>query len=145
MVEKDPWPHCLSENCSVFQVCQGLRSRCLVTELSAESAKVSTLGPKVNVYSILLAKGDALRDSSSMCENRAFNSIYKTRRFTQCLQHVQNAHHVRRADGATLLAVILRSSRDRLRASPSRLGFLLLVSAWSSFWPGGPAPLLLSG
>ena len=68
--------------------------------------------------------------------NRLFNTTCKRLRVTRFLKHVRksriqfylqnatryamppaSAKRARRADGATLFAVILRSSRDRLRAS----------------------------
>ncbi len=38
-------------------------------------------------------------------KNRVFNYSYKTRRVTRCLQHVQNASHVRRTSYVALMGV----------------------------------------
>jgi hypothetical protein len=44
-----------------------------------------------------------------------------------------------------MMAIILRSSRDRLRGWSRRLSFLLLIPASSTFCPTAPAPLLRPG
>ena len=43
-----------------------------------------------------------LRDSWSLCKHRVFNCICKTRRVPRCLQHLQNASHVRHCNGRSL-------------------------------------------
>ena len=88
------------------------------TALSAESAKVSTKGPQgKSCIQHYFANANVMRDSSSMCKNRGFISTCKTRRVTRYLEHVQNAHHVRRANGA---AVVLRAQLEAIARSPKQ-------------------------
>jgi hypothetical protein len=47
-----------------------------------------------------------------MCKHHVFNCISKTRRVPRCLQHLQNASHVRHGNGHSLLERV-DEGRDR--------------------------------